>query len=158
MFKIHITYSVVFKMSICLFIGKVLCDGRPCYNYICVYDFMHGKWSSNELKRVRRVLVVYVGIFDFSLFWCIWMDMRMPHARIHLFESLSKRMVWFSYTHKHAYVMFCDCGVDYFRIFFHLLFINMTIIYKNVLLDFYWSCLSSRRNGKFGSYFLLCIH
>lgn len=129
MFKIHITYSVVFKMSICLFIGKVLCDGRPCYKYelyIHMYDFKHGKWSSNELKRVRRVLVVYVGIFDFSLFWCIWMDMRMPHARIHLFESLSKRMVWFSYIHLYTwacirYVLRLWCGL--FSIFFFICYL-----------------------------------
>lgn len=69
-----------------------------------------------------------------------------------------------SYTHDYAYIMLCElwCGLFsiYFSVFFffHLLFINMTIIYKNVLLDFYWSCLSSGRNGKFGSYFLLCIH
>lgn len=138
---------------------------------------MHGKWSSNGLKRVRRVLVVYVGIYLIFLIFglCVygWIcGCHMPGyiclkvwvkewcgfaPRIHMTVCVCMHRAAVLYN-----IMLCDCGVDCFRLFFfslffHLLFINMTIIYKNVLLDFYWSCLSSGRNGKFGSYFLLCI-
>lgn len=139
MFKIHITYSVVFKMSICLFIGKVLCDGRPYYQYgkrTYMHDFMHGKWNSNEVKRVRRALVVYVGIFDFSLFWIHAVHGWICGCHMPGYICLKvwvKEWCGFSYTYNYMRILFtymyvwtlclCDCDVDCFQFFFFICYL-----------------------------------